>query len=1233
MSTRWFRCVLPTSWLWQRLLLLTLLLALTAALLLSAALDPGAARSACAAPLAHPTRASHPLLATAAISQNVDFVGQIGGPSYAVAVSGTLAYVGIGPRLLILDVSAPATPTVVGQSSVMPDIVEGVAVAGSYAYVAAERSGLHVINITTPTVPTEVGFYDTPGYAHDVVVAGNYAYIADNDFGLRVVNVTIPTAPTEVGFYDTPGYAQGVVVTGSYAYVADSGSGLRVINVVTPTAPVEVGFYNTPGYARGVEVVGNYAYVADYTAGLRVLNIATPTAPTEAGFYNMPGVAQGVAVVGIYAYVTEYEGGLRVINITTPTAPTEVGFYDTPGSSYGVVVTGNYAYVADYTRGLRAVNIATPTAPMGVGYYDPLGDARGVAVAGTYAYVADYEGGLRIINIATPTAPTAVGAYDTSSAAENVAVAQGYAYIADRYDGLRVVDITTSTAPVEVGFYDTLGDAQGVAVAGTYAYVADYGDGLRVINITTPTAPTEVGFCDTPGSAYGVAVAGSYAYVADDTHGLRVVNITTPTVPTEVGFKSLENARDVAVAGNYAYVADRGAGLRIINIATPTMPAEVGIYDTPGSAYGVAVAGSYAYVADGASLRVINIVTPTTPTEVGFYDTPGVAWDIAVADGYAYIADWNGGLIIVRYTPQVCLPLTGINLSGPTQGATRATLIFTASLQPVTATLPIIYTWSSDGLVGGQGTAQAIYQWTNAGNKTIQVTARNCGGQDFNAIQNVAISAPTTGDAYEPDDLCSQASTLSPDGTVQAHTFHQLADPDWAQFIAVSGTTYIVQATSTSAGADLNLELHDRCDHPVMTDTNALGPSANLVFQAPADGMYYIKVLNHVAAVYGPAVTYELGVRAQLPGGVVLIVAGHDDNYRSQDNILYAANLAYRTFLRGGIPKVNIRYLSTVSDPARTDADDDRISDVYTSSASSNVETALTTWAADLINSPTPFYLYLVDHGLVDLFLADGSGDPLTPTTLDGWLTPLEDRGARVSVIYEGCHSGSFIDVPATLAKPGRVVIASTGRINSAYAHPGRGAYFSDAFFTALGQNQDLYTSFVAGTAAVRANTELWQTPWLDDNGNGVPLEADDGALARSRGLSDFALVGGRPPVIDQVLPPPVIQNGQGMVRAQVRDDGNLAALRVWAILYPPSFVEPAPPPDGTMPELNLPRLELSDTNQDGEYVGWYEAFTERGAYQAVVYAEDAEGNLSQPAALAIWSSWPLYLPLVMRGL
>ena len=229
------------------------------------------------------------MVATQQQAQNVELVGQIGGVTDAVAVQGNYAYIGVGPRLVILDVSDPANSTMEGQSPVFPGIVYGVVVTGGYAYVANADGGLRIVNVIDPAHPTEVGFYDTPGYAHGVVVAGTYAYVADYHGGLRIVNVSDPAHPVEVGFYDTPGYADGVAVAGTYAYVADEEEGLRIVNVADPAHPAEVGFCDTPGQASGVAVAGTTAYVADGGRGLRIINVADPAHPVEVGFYGTPG--------------------------------------------------------------------------------------------------------------------------------------------------------------------------------------------------------------------------------------------------------------------------------------------------------------------------------------------------------------------------------------------------------------------------------------------------------------------------------------------------------------------------------------------------------------------------------------------------------------------------------------------------------------------------------------------------------------------------------------------------------------------------------------------------------------------------------------------------------------------------------------------------------------------------------------------------------------------------------
>ena len=80
------------------------------------------------------------------------------------------------------------------------------------------------------------------------------------------------------------------------------------------------------------------------------------------------------------------------------------------------------------------------------------------------------------------------------------------------------------------------------------------------------------------------------------------------------------------------------------------------------------------------------------------------------------------------------------------------------------------------------------------------------------------LPTPVATDAYEEDDSCGAASSLPPDGTLQAHTFHDEADADWVKFEANQGITYTIEArVPPSSQADLALELYNACDDNELT--------------------------------------------------------------------------------------------------------------------------------------------------------------------------------------------------------------------------------------------------------------------------------------------------------------------------------------------------------------------------------------------------------------------------------
>ncbi|MEZ4734723.1 MAG: C13 family peptidase [Caldilineaceae bacterium] len=585
-------------------------------------------------------------------ADNVRLVGQIGGLTRAVYVTDGIAYMGEGPRLTLLSVAQPSQPVVVGKTAPLPETVTGIFVNHQIAYVTASSAGLYLFDVSDPTMPLLIGYFDTPGHAYGISVAGQYAYVADGGSGLRVVDVSDPAAPTEIGALITPRDAQDVQVVGQIAYVTDSwsGSGLRVVDVSNPAAPTEVGALNTRG-AEGIHVVGQVAYVANGRNELRIADVSNPAAPMQIGALNTTGTAYDVYVAGQYAYIANGSRGLYVVDVANPALPTAVGAYDLLSDASSIYLAGQYAYIANGSSGLSIVDVSNPVTPTRIGIFATPSEAQGIHQTGQVAYVADGENGLRVVDLANPTRPTLVGALDTPGYAEDVYVAWEYAYVADGAAGLRVVDVTQPSAPTEVGVFDTPGYAESVSIDGAYLYIADGQSGLRVLSWLNPVAPNEIGALVTPGYAADVHVVGLTAYIAAGNAGLRVVDLLNRSTPREIGAVDMSGyASGVHVVGQIAYVADGSNGLRIINVANPATPMEIGFFTTLGAVRSVYVAGQFAYIADDyTGLRIVDVTNPAAPTAVGSFSTPDYATQVFVDDQAAYVTTGSTGLYLLKY--------------------------------------------------------------------------------------------------------------------------------------------------------------------------------------------------------------------------------------------------------------------------------------------------------------------------------------------------------------------------------------------------------------------------------------------------------------------------------------------------------------------------------------------------------------------------------------------------------
>jgi len=78
------------------------------------------------------------------------------------------------------------------------------------------------------------------------------------------------------------------------------------------------------------------------------------------------------------------------------------------------------------------------------------------------------------------------------------------------------------------------------------------------------------------------------------------------------------------------------------------------------------------------------------------------------------------------------VPASRVSISGPNVGQAGTSYVFTATVSPVTTTLPLTYTWEATGQEtvshAGDLVDRVSYTWTTGGRKAITITAGNAAG-------------------------------------------------------------------------------------------------------------------------------------------------------------------------------------------------------------------------------------------------------------------------------------------------------------------------------------------------------------------------------------------------------------------------------------------------------------------------------------------------------------------------
>ena len=263
--------------------------------------------------------------------------------------------------LKIFDVTNPDTLGEFAAFSHVPTEYCREAVAiGNYVYIADGPGGIKIADLSPlrrdgvgAEVPV-IGSWNTDGSARSLAYSDGLLYVADGNRGIKVINVASPTRPTEIAFVRTE-YATNIRVSDGYIYLADGDGGFRIYDA--DPGSLELISTTDTANTRGVDIQDGVAYVVG-SEGLFILDITTPSEPRRLGLYRT-GYAEEVTVEGRLAFVAEGFNGLTIVDIAKPSDPYVVS-RSTNKYAAGIAVAGKYAYLVD-TAGLKIVEILIPT--------------------------------------------------------------------------------------------------------------------------------------------------------------------------------------------------------------------------------------------------------------------------------------------------------------------------------------------------------------------------------------------------------------------------------------------------------------------------------------------------------------------------------------------------------------------------------------------------------------------------------------------------------------------------------------------------------------------------------------------------------------------------------------------------------------------------------------------------------------------------------------------------------
>ncbi|BHH84246.1 LVIVD repeat-containing protein [Desulforhopalus sp. 52FAK] len=591
----------------------------------------------------------HELSLALEIESDLDTVGQ----TREIKVYGDYLLVADGYNgLLVVDVSTPSSPTELARVDVHGSVYS-LDIYNDYAFLAAREGGIVVVDLINIKDPQVIVTLPTMDKATDIVIYDTYAVVADRLGGVLVYDISIPASPVLLSQFDDLVAATGVYVENDYVFVNDYWYAFLAIDLQEPSTPVLVDELQLEFKPRDLKVDGDTAFVVGDGVGLHTIDVTDPANMEISGVAltaEEDGFPQySVYVRAGYAFMGVDKKGVQVVDISDTTSPKVIDNVFLPKSICGITGDAKFLYTGGMLEGVNVIEAEQYLESLYVvSTLETAGQARDLEIVGGHLLVADGYGGMLVVDITIPESPLEVAKLPVPGSVYAVDVKNDYAYLAAREGGVVVVDLSDILAPQIVATVPTIDRATDVFVYNNYLMVADRCGGLLIFDIiTTPELPSLIGQFDALVAATGVFVRDGYAFVNDYWYALLAIDIVDPTLPVLASELFLDfKPRDLVVEEDTAFVVGDGRGLHTVDITDPNNMQIIGVVapleGEGASQRSIFASGNYAFMGvDGKGVQVLDISDKFSPVVVGSVSLPKEIWGITANDSFVF----SGGLL------------------------------------------------------------------------------------------------------------------------------------------------------------------------------------------------------------------------------------------------------------------------------------------------------------------------------------------------------------------------------------------------------------------------------------------------------------------------------------------------------------------------------------------------------------------------------------------------------------